>query len=85
MRNSHNFAKDLGAEFSGIALNDKISKLLIGYDLDCGSYKDGYVKMTDVLEKHTCNRFHPDVEIFFKRMIKAMRIWHTLTDRWSDV
>ena len=83
MRNTHKYDRDLATEFSGIALNDKITKMIIDSDLDCDDYKDGYVKMTDLLDKFTTNKFHPQVGIFFRRMVKAMRIWHTLTDRFS--
>jgi glycosyltransferase involved in cell wall biosynthesis len=81
-RNTHDYNKDLKAEFSGIVLNDKTVKMIIDANLDCTSYNDGYIKMTDYIEKVTKNKFHPEVEIYFKRMIRAMRIWSKIIYRW---
>jgi hypothetical protein len=82
MRNTHDFAKDLKCEFSGIVLNDKIIRYIIDMPLECSSYREGYEKIIEHLEKIQPNAFHEPVHMFLSRMTRAMRIWLKLIDKW---
>lgn len=80
-RNTHDFNKDLKIEFSGICMNQKIFNFIRDYPLECESYTDGYKKITNAFESFLFSN-HQEVSVYYMRMIKAMRIWPLLVERW---
>ena len=81
MRNVHDLNKDLKIEFSGIALNKLVFDAITSIKVS-GTYAECYQQMADGLEEKLKDRVSPEADMFFKRMIRAMRIWNKLTAKW---
>ncbi len=84
MRNVHDFNKDLRIEFPGIVMNKMVFDAIRSTEVH-GTYAECYQQIADSFErKLEMYSFgdNQDVCDFFKRMIKAMRIWNKLVSKW---
>lgn len=70
-----NVFKDLKSELEGIAINERLWRIVDGIELNGGDYYECYLELIDSLEKHL-NKFteslHRD---FIKLQVKKMKLW----------
>ena len=76
-RRSHNLLKDLGQEYWGMILTNRLVELLAQIDLRKDSYGDCYRELANKLEEKVCVQedLSNEVKLYFQQICKNMRIW----------
>ncbi len=83
-KRSRNVFKDLGKELEGIAINEKLWRLVDEVKLSSKSYADSYLELAEHLSNNITKRFaEPIPRKFLKLQTEKMRIWVDALDKLS--
>jgi hypothetical protein len=76
-RHPHDLLKDLGEEYSGMVLTNRLVSLLADIDLTKTSYPDNYVQLSHKLEDKVNEQedVSKDVKRYFSLVCRNMRTW----------
>ena len=76
-RHAHDLLKDLGGEYSGMVLTNRLVDLLAQIELTATNYGDCYIELSHKLEAKVREQedFSEEVKGYFSKICRNMRIW----------